>query len=417
MDSLCMFPAYYRERDTTTMSKKGKSKLRRFLNNPWFVSISCSLIVYFGIQLPMEAKINEAVHTSLDNYFTDNNLIVVNNTDAVGIETGITNNNSSEGEQTNVNVTGGNVSISQAGTVNIYPDYQNDERLRKMAGSFHFSVAENGEAVEADLDAVPSETDTAMEELKNQRVLMTYEWEGAEYYFLGQLDDSGQWDGDCILNVYMDDVLWIITEGRFDSGIMVSRRQVYNQNSGSWDLSDRKVEKDGSLSGESWSYSYLPFPQGFVREDVTEQNIKTYRDFERWLEEEGLVYNKYYSGSISYSDSDSGITYNDDTGKAYYVKYFDNGNIRTLYVGRFRNGDFEDDTGDAFWISKKTMEQTVYVYFKGRFVAGNPVEEDLKAENMILAMSQAQIDEKLVEAEAVVGEPLQCRLDGLLTDT
>lgn len=414
MDSLCVFPEYYIEREITTMPKKEK--------NQWFVSIACSmiasLIVYFAIQLPMEANLSNAI----DKYFTDNNLIVLSKADTVEANPEMTNFNSSGNTQTNANASNGGTSIGEAGTMtvnnyNYYYNYSKNDALKKMARSYLWSVTEDGNAVEVGSDVVSGETDTAMEELRNQRVLMVYEWAGAEYYFLGQFDDNGQWNGDCILNVYMDGILRVITEGRFDSGIMVSRLQVYNQNSGSWVLSDRKVEEDGSLSGESWSYPYLSYPQGFESEKVTEQDIKTYGDFERWLKEEGLIYNKYYSGNVSYSDSVSGITYNDNTGKAYYAIYFDNGKIRTLYVGRFRDGEFEDDTGEAFWISKKTIEQTVYVYFKGRFAAGNPVEEDLKTENMILAMSQTQIDEKLAEVETVVGEPLQCRLDGLLADT
>lgn len=436
MDSLCVFPAYYRERETTAMSKKGKkgepktdtvgkteSKLKRFLNNSWFVSISCSLIVYFAIQLPMEANFTKA----MDKYFADNNLIVSVRTDNIEANPEMNNINSSGNTQTNANASNGGTLISEAGPTtinnyNFYYNYSKNDALKKMARSYLLSVDENGEAVEVGSGATLGETDTAIEELRNQRVLMVNEWAGAEYYFLGQFDNSGQWDGNCILNVYMDGILRVITEGQFVSGVMVSRLQVYNQNSGGWVLSDRTVEADGSLSGESWSYPYLLYPQGFVTEEVTDHDIKTYGDFERWLEKEGLVYNKYYSGNVSYSDSVSGITYNDDTGKAYYAIYFDNGEIRTLYVGQFRDGKFEDeryenDMGKAFWISKQTPAQTAYVYFKGRFLAGEPVEEDLRqSENVIWAMPQEQIDKKLADAEAIVGNPLQCRLDGLLMD-
>ena len=48
------------------------------------------------------------------------------------------------------------------------------------------------------------------------------------------------------------------------------------------------------------------------------------------------------------------------------VKYFPDGLVRTLYVGAFANGQFEDQSGNAWMIGKNKPEES-YSYYKGPF--------------------------------------------------
>lgn len=56
------------------------------------------------------------------------------------------------------------------------------------------------------------------------------------------------------------------------------------------------------------------------------------------------------------------------------VKYFPDGLVRTLYVGAFVNGQFEDQSGNAWMIGKNKPEES-YSYYKGPFKNGNPVKD------------------------------------------
>lgn len=49
------------------------------------------------------------------------------------------------------------------------------------------------------------------------------------------------------------------------------------------------------------------------------------------------------------------------------VKFFEDGTVRTLYVGNFKNGMFNDYTGNAWIISKVDND---YFYYKGNFDNG-----------------------------------------------
>lgn len=52
------------------------------------------------------------------------------------------------------------------------------------------------------------------------------------------------------------------------------------------------------------------------------------------------------------------------------IKYFENGAIRTFYSGNFKNGNFEDTTGNAWYITRDV--HTPYMYYKGNFEMGHP---------------------------------------------
>lgn len=54
-------------------------------------------------------------------------------------------------------------------------------------------------------------------------------------------------------------------------------------------------------------------------------------------------------------------------------KYFQDGTIRTLYVGNFVHGQFDDISGSA-WIIGRENENTPYGLYNGRFVNGVQID-------------------------------------------
>ena len=55
-----------------------------------------------------------------------------------------------------------------------------------------------------------------------------------------------------------------------------------------------------------------------------------------------------------------------------------------MYCGKFKNGAFHDESGNAWYISYDA-ENSTYIYFKGKFVNNKPVETSThKRENISL---------------------------------
>ena len=71
------------------------------------------------------------------------------------------------------------------------------------------------------------------------------------------------------------------------------------------------------------------------------------------------------------------------------MKYFEDGSIKTLYVGNFRNGQFHDNTGNAWMIGKDGIDKP-YCYYCGPFVRG---EAKLDPKLWEDGITQERIDE------------------------
>ena len=53
------------------------------------------------------------------------------------------------------------------------------------------------------------------------------------------------------------------------------------------------------------------------------------------------------------------------------VKYFEDGTVRTLYKGKFKNGFPEDSSNDGWMIGRSSMEDS-YSHYVGPFKEGHP---------------------------------------------
>lgn len=195
------------------------------------------------------------------------------------------------------------------------------------------------------------------------QLLLPYTSNNQEVIFYGSFNESGQWDGNCTLNVYEDNKLVLITDAEYKDGSLLSSKQVfsYELQSGElvWALSDRIYENGigiGDTHLYAWEHGYT---KGFTLDDVTVKDVLHAEEFISSLEPRLTA---YYSGDIS-----DGF-FNDDSGNAYMVYFFEDGTVRLLYSGRFKDGTFDDDTGEAWYIVKE--ENTDYMYYKGNFENG-----------------------------------------------
>lgn len=206
-------------------------------------------------------------------------------------------------------------------------------------------------------------------DMRGVTFITAYEEGGNEVYFLGQYNENYRWYGECILNIYTDKKLSCIFEAIYNDGQLFSYRRVSDEGNGTWEVADR-VDKGDYRTGETWVYSKtIDYPQEISLGDYEESKMIMYDDFVNSTQEKLL---SYYNGKTS-----DGF-YNDDSGNAYLIKYFKEGEIkveddknviRTLYQGEFANGNFEDEGYDAWEITREA--NTTYMYYEGSFSNGD----------------------------------------------
>lgn len=234
------------------------------------------------------------------------------------------------------------------------------------------SIAYNASPIAYDADTGSEYTSA---ELAEQKLLLPYIEGEQEIYFYGQLSTEGYWDGECIVNIYENGCLILITDAEYNNGELLTYNQVFPYTTPSrfqydvWVISARQNENSFN-SGETWYY----FREGsrekaFDFDEVTPDDILSVQDFKSNL---NAGIEGYYCGRTS-----SG-KFNDSTGNAYMVKFFEDGTVRTLYVGNFENGMPNDTTGNAWMIGKNDPDQATYSYYWGNVKDGSPSESDKK---------------------------------------
>ncbi len=222
-----------------------------------------------------------------------------------------------------------------------------------------------------------SDKEYVAKDLANITLLLPYTENGQEVYFYGQFNDNNHWDDNCIINVYENNELVLIMDAVYDDGKLVEYKQVLPYTTGkgkaAWIVSDRKA-LDGYNSGNSWSYLRTKsYTKNFTPDTVVAGNIMSVESFTESLDE---ILEGFYHGNTL-----NGL-YNDSTGNAYQVKYFEDGTVSMVYQGMFKDGQFEDSTGNAWYICKEI--DTEYMYYKGTFSSGKPLNDsDSTFENPI----------------------------------
>lgn len=186
-----------------------------------------------------------------------------------------------------------------------------------------------------------------------------------EVYFLGQYNENFRWYGECILNIYTDNKLSCIFEAVYNDGQLFSYRRVSDESNGTWEVADR-IDRGDYRTGETSVYSKTSdYLQKISLDNYEENQMVTYDDFVNSTQEKLL---SYYNGKTSNQ------RYNDNSGDAYLIKYFDDGEIegqegeniiRTFYQGAFVDGELQDTGYDAWEITREA--DTTYMYYEGSF--------------------------------------------------
>lgn len=211
------------------------------------------------------------------------------------------------------------------------------------------------------------------EDLINETILLTYTEEDKEVYFLGQYNEDYKWNGYCVTNAYYTDgTLYGICESNFDDGKRLDYKSFVLTKKDEWIYSD-KVCNDEVNSGVNILYS-LNYDKV---KNFTGTNVRIadmlYTD--EFIEATNPTMLKYYSGNTGNEK------YNDDSGKAYEIKYDKDGTVTLLYVGRFKDGTFNDMTGNA-WEIVYAEKYGYYVYNTGNFKDGHTDNPSGKAINI-----------------------------------
>ncbi len=212
-------------------------------------------------------------------------------------------------------------------------------------------------------------------ELMGKKLLLSYFYDDQEVYFYGQFSKNMHWDGNCIINIYKNNQLYLITDALYDDGVLKSYQQVFTYYTKAseevWCISKRECTKDGNV-GDSWNYfKSSDIIKNFTIDNVEPYNIYNVAQITKIIKEDlECSIEAYYYGMTS-----NGL-YNDETDNAYAVKFSkEDGTVRTLYFGRFENGVFSDNTGNA-WIIGRHVEQigSTYAFYIGKFKDNKPSE-------------------------------------------
>lgn len=206
-------------------------------------------------------------------------------------------------------------------------------------------------------------------QLSDIKLLLPYHEGKQNVFFYGQFDEENRWDGDCLVNIYENGTLKLITDAVYENGKLLNFKQAFPDTTTGgqavWTFSERTAQDDFS-TGRTWHYFRNGnYDQNFQFDSVTAKDMISADDLRSVV---GTDIEGYYCGVNSDGH------FNDNTGNAYMVKYFPDGLVRTLYVGAFVNGQFEDQSGNAWMIGKNKPEES-YSYYKGPFKNGNPVKD------------------------------------------
>lgn len=95
------------------------------------------------------------------------------------------------------------------------------------------------------------------EDLIDETVLLTYNEDDKEIFFLGQYNKEYHWNGYCVTNAYNSDgSLYGICESNFDDGNRLDYISFYNSGNNEWTYSNRKII-DKQNTGVTKIYSYI----------------------------------------------------------------------------------------------------------------------------------------------------------------
>ena len=218
-----------------------------------------------------------------------------------------------------------------------------------------------GESIGVDDDG----NDIIAKDRVNKTMFVVYAEDNQEIYFLGQYNENYRWNGYCVTNAYNPDgTLWGICESNFDNGNRIDYKSFYRSSKkNEWIyVTNPSTEENNTRTSIRYNLEYNKV-KNFTNTNSRTTDVLYIDEFIQTAEPVML---SYYCGRISEG------TYNDQTGNAYEAIYNDDGTIRTLYVGNFKNGTFADDNA---WDIAYYSNGDFYVYNTGAFANGKAMNK------------------------------------------
>lgn len=219
---------------------------------------------------------------------------------------------------------------------------------------------------ENDIIALDSDgTGYTVGDIKDSVVILSYEESGQDVFFAGNIQTDGTWDGKCEINVYENGNLKIASSILYEDGKKIEYKQLIVKTD--YILYAERKCVSGENIGDTWKYEkadnilqYLDSDNPVIDDFIIPSEFRTYLG--------GHLLNRYHGATREGE-------YNDMSGDAYYISYNADGTVKTLYKGGFKNGQFHDETGNAWEISCDPVENVKYLYFKGVFRDGKASKE------------------------------------------
>lgn len=245
-------------------------------------------------------------------------------------------------------------------------------------------------------------------ELEDKKLLYSYQENGQDVIFYGQYNENMHWDGNCLLNVYEDDILIAISDITYNDGVAQSYEQIIADTLNGQDvwIYGNKTIKNGINSGVNKTFiRNKEHTKNFEIADVNEQNLLIPSHF--------TAFNDMKLLACYLGDTSNGM-YNDLTGKALLINFFNDGSFHTLYNGKFVDGKFEDFSGNAWEISRDPVSGNI-MYFKGKFL--NNKSDSTKPNDFRNYLTNSDVYNILKEndiesiVESVVGKLVDDTLD------
>lgn len=195
------------------------------------------------------------------------------------------------------------------------------------------------------------------EDITNNLILIPYyQTDDTLIVFYGYINEKGHWDGKCVLNVYENGSLELVSENDYNDGVCEEKNLCYIEgNECSLIVSD--TEETDIYDCYRYTVS-KEIENDIIVNQISADNVRYVDDFFKYVKGNKI---HHYRGGIDNKK------YSDESGKAYFVSYYEDGTVKTLYCGNFVNGKFSDNTGNAWEISRDRENNTSYMYYRGAF--------------------------------------------------
>ncbi len=214
-----------------------------------------------------------------------------------------------------------------------------------------------------------------LSDIENSAIMVPYYEEGKLVIFYGFINANGHWDKECVLNVYENEELVLSSVDQYDDGVSNCKMVCFIDG-----VECSFIQSCGESSDVFDCYRYTlkehSIPQPSF-DSLSEEVLVLPQDYSEKIQGDML---HYYHGGIMNE------LYSDDSGKAYYISYYPDGTVKTLYNGYFKDGEFEDETGRAWYITQDRDNNTDYMYYRGTFrngTASTIENERIESENPV----------------------------------